>query len=138
MSDNDITYEDVINACKKLKKEKKNISILEVRDILGRGSYSTINKHINNWRSNVKIKFNVCSKCKGSGKTKARGFDLVDSKDIRKMNNIMKIHNLKKYQVSDILGISKAAVVGWFKLGTNVQGKIKPVYFELLELKGFK
>lgn len=36
------------------------------------------------------------------------------------------------------MGISKAAVVGWFKVGTNVEGKIKPIYFEMLKLKGFK
>lgn len=135
---NDITYEDVIKICKQLKKDKQPISALSVREIFGSGSFSTINKHINNWRANVKLKFNVCSKCKGSGKVKARDYDLVDSKDIKRILSIMKRHNLKKYQLSEILGISKAAVVGWFKVGTNVQGKIKPVYFELLELKGYK
>ena len=55
-----------------------------------------------------------------------------------KMKVIMKRHNLKKYQVSEILGISKAAVVGWFKLGTNVRGIIKPIYFDLLKIKGYK
>ncbi len=134
----DITYQDVIDACKQLKKDKQTISALNVREILGSGSYSTINKHINNWRANVKIKYNTCSKCNGTGTVKARDYDLVDSKDIKKMLAIMKKHDLKKYQLSEILGVSKAAVVGWFKVGTNVQGKIKPVYFELLELKGYK
>ena len=138
MSDVDITYEDVIKACKQLKKNKTPISALTVREILGSGSFTTITKHINNWKNKVVIKFNVCSKCNGTGKTKARDFDCVDSKDIRKMKSIMKRHNLKKYQLAEILGISQSAVVGWFKLGTNVRGNIKPVYFEILELKGYK
>lgn len=135
---NDITYEDVKKVCKELKKNKQPISALTVREVLCSGSFTTITKHINNWRNKVVIKFNVCSKCKGTGKTKARDFDSVDSKDIRKIKSIMKRHNLKKYQIAEILGISQSAVVGWFKLGTNVNGKIKPVYFELLELKGYK
>lgn len=135
---NDITYEDVIKICKKLKKDKQSITALNVREIFGSGSYTTINKYINNWRANVKIKFNTCSKCNGTGKVKARDYDLVDSKDTRKMKEIMKRHNLKKYELAEILGISQAAVVGWFKVGTNVQGNIKSVYFELLKLKGYK
>ena len=133
-----ISYEDVIKVCKELKKDKKNISPLMVREILGRGSYSTLNKHINNWRAKVVIKYNICSKCNGKGKVKARDYDLVDSKSIMKMKNIMKRHNLKKYEISEILGISTAAVVGWFKVGTNVKGVIKQVYFDILKLKGYE
>ena len=133
-----IEYDNVIKVCERLKKEKKHISALTVRNVLGSGSNSTITKHINNWRAKVVMKFKPCSKCNGKGKIKARDFDLVDSKDIRKMKVIMKRHNLKKYQVSEILGISKAAVVGWFKLGTNVRGIIKPIYFDLLKIKGYK
>jgi len=134
----DITYEDVIAVCNKLKKEGKSISAVDVRQVLQSGSYTTIAKHINNWRAKVTLKYDVCSKCQGKGKIKSRGYDLVNSKDIRKMNAIMKKYDLKKYQISKILGISTGAVVGWFRVGTNVQGKIKPVYFELLALKGYK
>ena len=134
----DISYEDVIEVCRDLKKNKKAISAIVVREILGSGSYSTISKYINNWRANVKIKYNICSKCNGKGKVKARDYDCVESSDINKMKKIIKNNNLKLYQLADILGISQAAVSGWFKLGTNVKGQIKKIYFDVLKIKGYK
>lgn len=46
-----ITELDVFDVCEKLKRNKINITIENVRRILKTGSNTTISNHINSWRS---------------------------------------------------------------------------------------
>jgi DNA-binding transcriptional regulator YiaG len=132
-----VSHEEVVNACKQLKKEKKEITSLAVRVLLGKGSYSTIGKHILNYKHKVKFEYNICSKCHGSGKTKAR-LKQIESPDTNKMRAIMKRNKLNNLSLAKTLGISSATVHDWFHFGTNSKGKIKKLYFDILKMKGFK
>jgi hypothetical protein len=133
----DITYDDVANVCKMLKKEKKKINVPNVRDILKRGSNTTIQKQILNWRNKIKPEYNVCSKCHGSGKTKKRSIQ-IESPDTNRMRILMKKHQLTMYSLAKLIGISQGTVSGWFHFGTNKNGTIKQIYFDLLKLKGIE
>lgn len=81
--------------------------------------------------------YQPCSKCKGTGRTKIRQ-PLLETEDTKKMRDIMKRHGLKQHTLAKLLGISSGAVNGWFHQKTNLQGKIKPIYFHMLDFKGIK
>ena len=50
----------------------------------------------------------------------------------------MEKNNLNQLTVAKILNISQGTVNGWFHRKTNLQGKIKTIYFEVLKMKGIK
>ena len=132
-----VSYEDVKKACKQLKEEKKKITVLSVRILLKKGSYTTIAKHILNFKAGVKFEYNICSKCKGTGKTKAKAVQ-IDSPDCNKMRAIMKRNKLNNLSLAKVLGISSGTIHGWFHFGSNAKGEIKQLYFDILKLKGYK
>ncbi len=46
-----VTYQDVVNAANELKGQNKNVTIENVRAILGTGSIGTINNHLRKWKT---------------------------------------------------------------------------------------
>lgn len=54
------------------------------------------------------------------------------------MIKLMDKHELNQLKLAKILEISQGAVNGWFHRKTNLNGKIKSIYFEMLKSKGYK
>lgn len=81
--------------------------------------------------------YKPCNRCNGTGKIKIRQSPLL-TPDTKKMLSIMKRNKLNQLQVAKILVISQPAVCGWFKKKCNLKGKIKPIYFNMLKMKGYK
>jgi transcriptional regulator with XRE-family HTH domain len=54
------------------------------------------------------------------------------------MLRIMEKHGLNQLTLAKILDISQGTVNGWFHRKTNLQGKIKTIYFEMLKHEGYK
>lgn len=78
-----------------------------------------------------------CPRCRGTGKIKIRQ-SLLKTEDTKKMLNIMKKYKLKQLDLAKILEISQGTINGWFHRKTNLQGKIKKMYFIILKHKGYK
>lgn len=51
-----VTYQDIVRAIAELKGQGKNVTIENVRSILGTGSIGTINQHLRKWREADQIK----------------------------------------------------------------------------------
>lgn len=49
-----VSYEDVVNAALRVLRAGQSATVARVRDQLGRGSYSTVQKHLQAWRSSLK------------------------------------------------------------------------------------
>lgn len=81
--------------------------------------------------------YKPCNRCNGTGKIKIRQSPLL-TKDTKKMLSIMKKNKLNQLQIAKILDISQGAVSGWFKKESNLQGKIKRIYFNVLKSKGYE
>jgi hypothetical protein len=81
--------------------------------------------------------YKKCLRCRGTGKLKKRESPLL-TKDTKRMLALMKKYDLNYLQLAKILGISQAAVTGWFKRKWNLKGKIKSLYFESLKMKGYE
>jgi DNA-binding transcriptional regulator YiaG len=81
--------------------------------------------------------YKKCLKCNGTGKIKIRS-PYLQTKDTKKMLKIMEKHGFNQLALAKTLNISQGTVNGWFHRKTNLQGKIKTIYFEMLKSKGFK
>jgi predicted XRE-type DNA-binding protein len=81
--------------------------------------------------------YKPCNRCGGTGKVKIKQ-EMLETRDVKKMLNIMKRNSFKQLDLAKVLGVSQGTVNGWFHRKTNLQGKIKPLYFELLKSKGIK
>lgn len=81
--------------------------------------------------------YKKCIRCNGTGKIKKRSPYLL-TKDTKKMLRIMEKHELNQLALAKILNISQGAINGWFHRKTNLQGKIKSIYFDMLKAKGYK
>lgn len=57
-----ITYQDVATAANELKGQDKNVTIENVRSILGTGSIGTINQHLRKWKETQTATYNLASK----------------------------------------------------------------------------
>ncbi len=77
-----------------------------------------------------------CIRCSGTGKIKIRS-PLLLTPDTKKMLAIMKKHGLNQLSLAKILDISQGTVNGWLHRKTNLQGKIKSIYFRMLKMKGY-
>lgn len=80
--------------------------------------------------------YKPCKHCNGTGKIKIRATHML-TPDTKKMLALMKKNNLNQLQIAKILDISQGTVSGWFKKETNLLGKIKSIYFEMLKMKGY-
>jgi DNA-binding transcriptional regulator YiaG len=132
-----IEFEEVVSAIKALKKLKKQVNVIAIREITNKGSYTTIKKHLVNFQNGIAPTYKDCNKCNGTGKLKERAAQ-QKSPDIDKMKDIMRRKKLKINSLAKLLGISNGAVQGWFHVSTNTTGKIKKLYFDILKLKGIK
>ena len=83
------------------------------------------------------LKYKPCSKCRGTGKVKAKE-KMLDTPDVKRMLRIMKRNGLNQLALSRLIGINQGTINGWFYKFTNKQGLIKKIYFELLANKGIK
>lgn len=81
--------------------------------------------------------YKKCLKCQGTGKLKIKSPYLL-TKDTKKMLAIMKKYDLNQLGIAKVIGVSQGTVNGWFHRKTNMQGKIKNIYFENLKNKGYK
>jgi DNA-binding transcriptional regulator YiaG len=81
--------------------------------------------------------YKKCLRCNGTGKLKIRESYLL-TKDTKKMLSIMEKYGLNQLGLAKTLGISQGTVNGWFHRKTNLNGKIKDIYFENLKHKGYK
>lgn len=81
--------------------------------------------------------YQKCKRCNGTGKLKIRE-SYLRTKDTSRMLKLMDKHGLNQLSLAKTLGISQGTVNGWFHRKTNLQGIIKPIYFEMLILKGYK
>lgn len=81
--------------------------------------------------------YKKCLKCNGSGKLKIRS-PYLQTADTKKMLRIMEKYGLNQLSLAKILDISKGTVNGWLHRKTNLQGKIKSIYFEMLKYEGYK
>lgn len=81
--------------------------------------------------------YKKCLRCNGTGKLKIRS-PYLQTKDTKKMIKLMDKHELNQLKLAKILEISQGAVNGWFHRKTNLNGKIKSIYFEMLKSKGYK
>ena len=57
-----VTYQDIANAASELKGQSKNITIENVRAILGTGSIGTINQHLRKWKEAQQTTQKIASK----------------------------------------------------------------------------
>jgi hypothetical protein len=85
----------------------------------------------------MKSLYKKCLKCQGTGKIKIRS-PYLQTKDTKRMLKVMDKHDLTQLQLAKILDISQGTVNGWFHRKTNLQGKIKQIYFDMLKFKGYK
>jgi methylphosphotriester-DNA--protein-cysteine methyltransferase len=81
--------------------------------------------------------YKPCKRCQGTGKLKIRE-SYLRTKDTKKMLALMDKYGFTQLSLAKTLGISQGTVNGWFHRKTNLQGKIKPLYFENLKNKGYK
>jgi predicted transcriptional regulator len=81
--------------------------------------------------------YKKCLRCNGTGKLKNKETILL-TPDTRKMLAIMKRNDLNQLALAKILEISQSTVSGWFKKKSNINGKIKSVYFTLLKSRGIQ
>ncbi len=63
---------------------------------------------------------------------------MLDTPDVKKMLKIIKKYKLTQTKLANIIGISQGTIQGWFFKSTNIRGKIKPLYFEVLQMNGYK
>lgn len=80
--------------------------------------------------------YKKCKHCTGTGKIKIRPPYMLTT-DTKRMLRVMKKHELTQTALAKILGISQGAVNGWFHRKTNLNGKIKPIYFQMLRNLGY-
>jgi len=85
----------------------------------------------------MKSEYKKCLRCNGTGNLKIRS-PYLQTKDTKKMLRIMEKHGLNQLTLAKILDISQGTVNGWFHRKTNLQGKIKTIYFEMLKHEGYK
>jgi DNA-binding transcriptional regulator YiaG len=78
-----------------------------------------------------------CERCRGTGKLKIRETKLKTI-DVKRMISIMDKYDLKQLDLAKILEISQGTVNGWFYKKSNLQGKIKSIYFTMLKTKGYR
>ena len=81
--------------------------------------------------------YKKCNRCQGTGKLKIRE-TYLRTKDTNKMLSIMNKYAFTQLTLAKILEISQGTVNGWFHRKTNLQGKIKKIYFDALKTKGYK
>lgn len=90
-----------------------------------------------------------CSVCKGKGEMlkpvvkKSLRNTIPDSpyiqtKDTKRMLEIMRRYGLSQLTLAKVLGISNGTVNGWLHRKTNLKGKIRSIYFEMLKMKGYE
>ena len=77
-----------------------------------------------------------CPHCKGTGKVKLKQTRL-DTPDVNKMQKILDKYNWTQGDLAKACGVAQGTVNGWFYHKTNLQGKIKKIYFTILKSKGF-
>lgn len=58
----------------------------------------------------------------------------LKNKDTLCLIKIMEKNNLSLTDINSILGVSKRTLMRWLSLK---EGKIKPIYFEMLKMKGY-
>ena len=78
-----------------------------------------------------------CERCRGTGKLKKRE-PILKTEDTKRMLLMMEKYNLKQLDLAKILDISQGTINGWFHRKTNLQGTIKPIYFNMLKKLGYK
>lgn len=80
--------------------------------------------------------YKPCERCNGTGKIKHKQ-EKLDTPHVKRMLKIMKKYDLNQLKLAKILDISQGTVNGWFYKKTNLQGRIKLLYFTQLKLLGY-